>query len=62
MEAACSSEASASAHKSTWCHNPEDHTLNNDRLENLKRLSKLEPKAQKSNVAEYTENVNCECC
>jgi hypothetical protein len=29
MKAACSSKLSVPAYKMTWCHNPEDHNLNN---------------------------------
>jgi hypothetical protein len=62
METAFPSETSVSAHKITRCHDPENHTRNNDRHENLEILSKLEPKAQNVNTAEYTENANCQCC
>jgi hypothetical protein len=36
VEAECSSETSLFAHKTTLCHNPGDHNLNNHHCENLR--------------------------
>jgi hypothetical protein len=36
MEAVCSSKMSVDFHWTTWCYNPEDTTLHNDKCENPK--------------------------
>jgi hypothetical protein len=41
LEAICSSKTSVATQQNTWCHIPEDDTLDNDHCENLKSIGIL---------------------